>query len=238
MWLMATDAAASASPTRRDPCEDSCGTDDVVIGSPTVSPDCRQVLNRRVRLLVAATISYNVLEAIVAVTAGTIAGSTALIGFGLDSVVEVTSAAVVAWQFTTRDPATRERTALRMIAWAFFGSPPTSPSSRCAPCLDRPRPTTPPSASCSRPCPSRDAVPLPRPAPDRARTRIGDRRRRFQADLLCTYLSAVLLVGLVLNSLFGWSWADPIAGLVIAAVALKEGREAWKGDACCTPRPI
>ena len=55
--------------------------------------------------------------------------------------------------------------------------------------------------------------------------------------LLCTYLSAVLLVGLVLNSLFGWSWADPIAGLIIAAVALKEGREAWKGDACCAPHP-
>jgi divalent metal cation (Fe/Co/Zn/Cd) transporter len=53
--------------------------------------------------------------------------------------------------------------------------------------------------------------------------------------LLCTYLSAVLLIGLLVNSLFGWSWADPIAGLVIAAVALKEGREAWKGDTCCAP---
>jgi divalent metal cation (Fe/Co/Zn/Cd) transporter len=53
--------------------------------------------------------------------------------------------------------------------------------------------------------------------------------------LLCTYLSGVLLVGLLLNSLFGWSWADPIAALVIAAVALKEGREAWRGDICCTP---
>ena len=53
--------------------------------------------------------------------------------------------------------------------------------------------------------------------------------------LLCTYLSAVLLVGLLVHSLFGWSWADPIAGLVIAAVALKEGRGAWKGDTCCAP---
>lgn len=53
--------------------------------------------------------------------------------------------------------------------------------------------------------------------------------------LLCTYLSAVLLVGLALNSAFGWSWADPIAALVIAAVAVKEGREAWHGDACCAP---
>jgi hypothetical protein len=51
--------------------------------------------------------------------------------------------------------------------------------------------------------------------------------------LLCTYLSAVLLVGLGLNSVFGWSWADPLAALVIAAVAIKEGREAWRGDACC-----
>ena len=53
--------------------------------------------------------------------------------------------------------------------------------------------------------------------------------------LLCTYLSAVLLVGLGLNSLFGWSWADPLAALVIAAVAVKEGREAWRGDSCCSP---
>ena len=54
--------------------------------------------------------------------------------------------------------------------------------------------------------------------------------------LLCTYLSGVLLVGLVANSAFGWSWADPIAGLVIAAVALKEGHQAWCGDACCATR--
>jgi hypothetical protein len=53
--------------------------------------------------------------------------------------------------------------------------------------------------------------------------------------LLCTYLSAVLLVGLAVNSLFGWWWADPIAALVIAAVAVKEGREAGRGDICCTP---
>jgi divalent metal cation (Fe/Co/Zn/Cd) transporter len=53
--------------------------------------------------------------------------------------------------------------------------------------------------------------------------------------LLCTYLSAVLLVGLALNGLFGWSWADPLAALVIAAVAVREGREAWRGEACCAP---
>ena len=56
--------------------------------------------------------------------------------------------------------------------------------------------------------------------------------------LLCTYLSAVLLVGLVLNATLGWSWADPLAALVIAAVAVKEGVEAWRGDACCAPTAV
>ena len=235
---MATDAASPRLPLR-DPCEDSCGTDDVVIGSPTVSLDCRQVLNRRVRLLVAATISYNVLEAIVAVTAGTIAGSTALIGFGLDSVVEVTSAAVVAWQFSTRDPATRERTALRMIAWAFFALAAYVSVESLRSLLG--------SAEADHSTIgivlaslSLFVMPFLSHAQRRTGRELGSATAVADSKqtLLCTYLSAVLLVGLVLNSLFGWSWADPIAGLVIAAVALKEGREAWKGDACCTPRPI
>ncbi|MEU6205140.1 cation transporter, partial [Micromonospora musae] len=83
-------------------------------------PARRQVLARRVRLLVAATITYNVIEAVVAITAGTLASSTALIGFGLDSVIEVSSAAAVAWQFAGRDPESREKVALRIIAFSFF----------------------------------------------------------------------------------------------------------------------
>ena len=78
------------------------------------------MLIRRVRLLVAATITYNVVEAVVALTAGTLASSTALIGFGLDSMIEVASAAAVAWQFSGRDPERRERAALRVIAFSFF----------------------------------------------------------------------------------------------------------------------
>ena len=86
------------------------------------TPDAarRTVLSRRVQLFVAATITYNVIEAVVAITAGTMASSTALIGFGLDSIIEVSSAAAVAWQFAAKDPETRERTALRFIAWSFF----------------------------------------------------------------------------------------------------------------------
>src|SRR4051812_24015086 len=83
----------------------------------------RDVLAGRIRLLVAAAIGYNVIEAVVAITAGTVASSTALIGFGLDSVIEVSSAAAVAWQFSARDHAmreARERRALRIIAFSFF----------------------------------------------------------------------------------------------------------------------
>ena len=81
----------------------------------------RDVLHRRVRWVVAGTITYNVLEAVVALSAGAIASSSALIGFGLDSIVEVLSAAAVAWQFAAPDPHRRERVALRVIALSFFG---------------------------------------------------------------------------------------------------------------------
>lgn len=87
------------------------------------SPARRDTLARRIRLLVAATIAYNVIEAVAAVTAGTIASSTALIGFGLDSAIEVSSAAAVAWQFSAREHAVREareKTTLRIIAISFF----------------------------------------------------------------------------------------------------------------------
>jgi hypothetical protein len=88
--------------------------------SAAVAPDRQAVLRRRIRLLVAATITYNVIEAVVALAAGTIASSVALIGFGLDSVIEVSSAAAVAWQFASTDPQRRERVVLRVIAWSFF----------------------------------------------------------------------------------------------------------------------
>lgn len=87
--------------------------------------DRRQALARRIRLLVAATITYNIIEAAVALTEGTRASSTALIGFGLDSVVEVSSAAAVAWQFAARDPEAREKAALRIIAFSFSAWPST-----------------------------------------------------------------------------------------------------------------
>jgi divalent metal cation (Fe/Co/Zn/Cd) transporter len=199
----------------------------------------RSLLGRRIRLLVAATITYNVIEAVIAITAGTAADSTALIGFGLDSVIEVSSAAAVAWQFAGSDPEKREKTALRIIAISFLALAAYVTVESVRALLGGAE------AAHSTVGIVLAAVSLAiMPGLSYAQRRTGRElgSRTAVADskqtLLCTYLSAVLLVGLLLNSLFGWSWADPIAALVIAAVAIKEGREAWRGDACCAPNPL
>jgi len=199
----------------------------------------RQVLTRRIRLLVAATISYNVIEAAVALTAGAQASSTALIGFGLDSVIEVSSAAAVAWQFSKPDHETREKAALRVIALSFFALAAyvTVDSVRALFGYSEPRPSI---VGIVLAAVSLVVMPLLSWAQRRTGRELGSRSAVADSKqtLLCTYLSAVLLVGLGLNSLFGWSWADPIAGLVIAAVAIREGREAWEGRNCCGPTPL
>jgi hypothetical protein len=196
----------------------------------------RAVLARRVRWFVAVTISYNVVEAIVAVTAGTVASSAALIGFGLDSLVEVTSAAAVAWQFAARDPETREKAALRIIAFSFFALAAyvTVDAVRSIVGVGEARPST---VGLALAAVSLAVMPVLSYGQRRAGRELGSRTAVADSKqtLLCTYLSAVLLVGLGLNAAFGWSWADPIAALVIAAVAVKEGREAWYGDTCCAP---
>ena len=196
----------------------------------------RRILVRRVRLFVAATIAYNLVEAAVAVTAGTIASSSALIGFGLDSLVEVASAAAVAWQFAARDPETRERTALRVIAWSFFvlAAYVSVDAVRSLVGAGEARPST---VGLVLAAVSLLIMPFLSYGQRRAGRELGSRTAVADSKqtMLCTYLSAVLLVGLGVNALFGWSWADPVAALVIAAVAVKEGRDAWKGDACCAP---
>lgn len=196
----------------------------------------RAVLHRRVRWIVAGTITYNVIEAVIALTAGTIASSSALIGFGLDSIVEVLSAAAVAWQFAAPDPHRREKVALRVIAFSFFGLAAFVTVDAIRTLFGAAEPEHSPVGI------GLAAVSLViMPALSWFERRTGRELGSASAvadskqTLLCTYLSAVLLVGLVLNSTLGWTWADPLAALVIAAVAVKEGLEAWRGDACCSP---
>ncbi len=209
------------------------------LGVPLLVSDRRRVLATRIRWLVAATITYNVVEAGIALTEGARVSSTALIGFGLDSVIEVSSAAAVAWQFAGRDPHAREKVALRIIAVSFFAL-------AAYVTVDAIRALT--GADDARHSPigialaalSLVIMPVLSTAQRRAGRELGSASAvaDSQQTMLCTYLSAVLLVGLVLNASLGWSWADPIAALVIAVIAVKEGRDAWRGDTCCATPPI
>jgi divalent metal cation (Fe/Co/Zn/Cd) transporter len=199
-----------------------------------VAPARQAVLTRRVRLLVAGTITYNVIEAVIALVAGAVASSTALIGFGLDSVIEVSSATAVAWQFAGKDPEARERAALRVIALSFFAlaayvtvesilSLSSGEAAEHSP------------VGIVLAAVSLVVMPVLSAAQRRAGRELGSASAVADSKqtLLCTYLSAVVLAGLLLNSLFGWTWADPVAALVIAVIAVREGREAWRGEHCC-----
>jgi divalent metal cation (Fe/Co/Zn/Cd) transporter len=206
------------------------------VTSGILGPGRKRQLQSRIRWVVAATISYNVIEAIIALAAGVAASSTALIAFGLDSIVEVLSAAAVAWQFSARDPEARERVALRVIAFSFFAlavyiivdaglsffGPREAEHSPVGIVLAAVSLVVMPALSWFERRTGRELG---------SATAIADSKQ----TLLCAYLSGALLIGLLLNTLFGWAWADSIAALVIAGWAIKEGIEAWRGDACTVP---
>jgi len=193
----------------------------------------RTVLIRRIRLLVAFTIAYNVIEAVVALTAGSIAGSAALFGFGLDSAIEVSSAAAVAWQFAGGDHETRERTALRVIAFSFFGLAGFVGYDAVSGLA---RGHAPEHSAVGIAIAALSLMVMPTVSWIQRRTgnelgshsAVADSRQ----TLLCTYMSGALLAGLAANSLVGWWWADAIAALVIAALAAREGLNAWRGEVC------
>ncbi|MEV0285952.1 cation transporter [Kribbella sp. NPDC050820] len=202
----------------------------------TAGPEARRRLSRRAQLLAGASVTYNLIEAIVAITAGLVAGSVALVGFGLDSVVEVSSGLIILWQFRHRLPETRERQALRLLAFSFFGLAAYVAFESVRALIAGSDPDAPP-VGIGLAIASLIVMPVLSWAQRRTGKALGS--NAVVADgtqtLLCTYLSAVLLVGLVLNATLGWSWADPIAGLVIAAVAVREGIQAWRGEGCCAP---
>jgi divalent metal cation (Fe/Co/Zn/Cd) transporter len=196
----------------------------------------RAVLRRRIRLLVAATITYNVVEAIIAISAGTVAGSIALIGFGLDSVIEVSSAAAVAWQFSATDPERREKVALRVIAGSFvaLAAYVTVEALRTLINGNEPERTT---VGIVLVAVSVVVMPFLSWAQRKAGRELGSASAVADSrqTLLCTYLSAAVLVGLVLNAALGWWWADPVVALGLAAIAIREGRSALHGQTCCPP---
>jgi divalent metal cation (Fe/Co/Zn/Cd) transporter len=206
------------------------------MSSPASAPTRRAVLRRRIQLLVAATITYNVIEAIIAISAGTVAGSIALIGFGLDSVIEVSSAAAVAWQFSAPDPERREKVALRVIAGSFFALAAyvTVEALRTLITGNEPEHST---VGIVLVAVSVVIMPSLSWAQRRAGRELGSASAVADSKqtLLCTYLSAAVLVGLVLNAALGWWWADPLVALGLAVIAVREGRNALHGDTCCAP---
>lgn len=162
------------------------------------------------------------------------ASSTALIGFGLDSVIEVASALAVGWQFFGKHPEARERLALKGIAVSFFALAAyiTVESVRSLQGGDEAEHST---TGIVLAAVSLLVMPLLFHAKQRVGQELGSASvvADSRQSLLCIYLSGILLVGLLLNSLFGFSWADHVVALIIAGAAVKEGRQAWRGQHCC-----
>jgi hypothetical protein len=196
----------------------------------------RAQLVRRARLLAWAGLGWHAVEAVIAVIAGLAAGSIALVGFGADSVVEGIAGVVVLWRFTehrTQSEAA-ERRAQQLIGISFYAIAAyvAVEAIRTLAIADHPE--------ASWVGIGLAAVTLSvMPALAAAKARVGDRlgssatKSEGRQNLLCAYLSAGLLVGLAANAFLGWWWADPVTAFLIAAVAVNEGREAWRGEACC-----
>lgn len=198
-----------------------------------LTPGRRATLGRRAQLLALASVVYNLLEAVVALVAGTLSGSVALVAFGLDSLIEVSSGVIVLWQFRAPVPEERERLALRMMAVGFFALAAYVGVESVRHLLGDGEAGT---STVGIVLASVSVVVMPFLSWAQRRTGRELHSGSVVADstqtLLCTYLSAVLLVGLLINQFLGWTWADPVAGLVIAAVAAREGVEAWRGENC------
>jgi divalent metal cation (Fe/Co/Zn/Cd) transporter len=203
---------------------------------PVLTSDQRRRLGRRAQLLAGASVAYNGVEAVVALAAGVVAGSVALVGFGLDSVVEVSSGLIVLWQFRHRMPQTRERQAQRLMALSFVALAAYVGFESVRALLTGADAEASP-VGIGLAVASLAIMPFLSWAQRRTGRSLGS--SAVVADstqtLLCSYLSAVLLVGLLLNATLGWAWADPVAGLAIAGIALKEGRDTWRGEGCCRP---
>lgn len=199
-------------------------------------------LARRVRLLSWASLAYMALEGAVAILAGVLAGSVALIGFGLDSVIEGFASAIIVWRFTGARmfSAAAEQRAQKLVAIQFFILAPYVGFESVRALLEGHRPDVSwlgivLSAS------SLVVMPYLGIAKQRLADRLGSAATKGEGrqNMLCAYLAGALLLGLLGNAAFGAWWLDPAVGLLIAAVAVKEGAEAWRGEGCgCAADPL
>lgn len=191
------------------------------------------MLERRARRLAWLTIVWNVVEAAVAIGAGLAAASLALVGFGIDSTIEVFAAVVVLWRLRGVDEE-REQHALKLIAVSFFVLAAYVAVEAIRDLISDSDARTSP-VGIGLAIASLIVMPVLAVAKSRTGKALGNRTVIADAaeTWLCTYLSVILLAGLLLDATLNWWWADPVAALGIAVLALREGREAWAGDDCC-----
>jgi divalent metal cation (Fe/Co/Zn/Cd) transporter len=198
----------------------------------------RSELVRKGRRLEYFTIAYNSLEGLIAVVAGLMAGSIALVGFGFDSLIEVTSGAALLWRLhSDADEARRERVeaiTVRIVGVCFLllAAYVSYDSIKSLIWREEPRESIPGIVLAI-------ASLIVMPLLVRAKRKVarGIKSAALMADSkqteLCTYLSAILLAGLLLNAFLGWWWADPVAALVMVPIIVKEGIEGLRGETCC-----
>jgi divalent metal cation (Fe/Co/Zn/Cd) transporter len=207
----------------------------LTIVAPGPAPDERARLVGRTRTLAWIGLGWHLVEAGVAIAAGVVAGSVALVGFGADSLIEAAAGVVVLWLMAggRSSSASAERRAQQLIAASFVVLAAYIGVESVRDLVGGHRPdaswvgiglsvvtlaTMPPLAAAKR----------------RVGLRLGSSATMSESrqTMVCAYLSAALLVGLLANAALGWWWADPLAALGIAAIALREGRQAWRGEAC------
>jgi divalent metal cation (Fe/Co/Zn/Cd) transporter len=215
-------------------------SDHTALALPVAADRRRVRLVARARALAWLGVGWHVVEAAIAVGAGAVAGSIALVGFGADSLIEAIAGVVVLWRFAASraGSARAERRAQQLIAGSFALLAAYIAVEALRSLAGGAEPqvswvgiglaaftlaTMPPLAVAK----ARVAVALGSPAS----------RSESRQTWLCAYLSAALLIGLGLNALAGWWWADPAVALVVAAAAVREARSAWAGEACCAAVP-
>jgi divalent metal cation (Fe/Co/Zn/Cd) transporter len=210
----------------------------VSIAQATVATGSAQYLRlaRRAKLLSWASRADMAIEGLVAIAAGIVAGSIALIGFGIDSAIEGLASVVIVWRFTgSRTLSHRaEERAQKLVAVQFFILAPYVAVEAIRTLVNGSHPEE-SIVGIALAASSLVVMPWLGRAKQRIGSRIGSSATASEGkqNMLCAYLAAALLVGLLGNALFGAWWLDPIVALFIAAVAVQEGRESWRGDACC-----
>lgn len=205
---------------------------------PVLATPHRAAAVRRGHWLTWATIGYNGLEGLLSVGAGLFAGSIALVGFGLDSFIELTASGAALWRLHRDEDATQrehaERTSLRIIGWSFLALAAYVGVEALRSLLTR----TPPQASTlgiGIAVASLVVMPLLAHAKRGVARQLESPALRAEARQtdICMYLSGLLLAGLALNALFGWWWADPVSALLMVPLIVREGRETLRGRPCC-----